>query len=268
VEVAVLLVLDVGNTTITVGAYGPGGLQGPWRLGTRRERSGDEYGLLLRGLLAGEGIPPEAVTGLAVSCVVPPVRPAVAEMSRRVFGLDPLFVEPGIRTGLPILTDQPQEVGADRIVNAVSALARHGGPAIVVDFGTATTFDALSSRGEYLGGAIAPGVGIAAEALFERAAKLPRVELTLPPQVIGRNTVASMQAGLMFGYAALVDGIVHRMAGELAPPDGQGVTVLATGGHASALAGACRTLQHVEPDLTLDGLRRLWERNCSGAARC
>ncbi len=263
-----LLVLDIGNTTITAGAFLGESLAGPWRVSTRRERSADEYGILLHGLLRAAGLDPAGVGAVIVSCVVPPVVATVTEMAQRYFGTEPLFVEPGVKTGIAILTENPQEVGADRIVNAVSAFARHGGPAIVVDFGTATTFDAVSARGEYLGGVIAPGIGIAAEALFTRAAKLPRVDIRRPRQVIGRNTVASIQSGLLLGYAALVDGIVRRMAAELAPPAGEGVVVLATGGHAATLAGECQTIQQVEPDLTLDGLRRIWERNVPGRPRC
>ena len=247
-----------------MGVYQGERLLGPWRIGTHRERTSDEYGLLLRGFLAAEQIEPAQIEGLAVSCVVPPVRAAISEMARRTFSTEPLFIDPGVRTGLPILTDNPQEVGADRIVNAVAAFARHGGPTVVVDFGTATTFDAISARGEYLGGVIAPGVGIAAEALFQHAAKLPRVEITRPRRVIGRNTVASIQSGLLFGYAGLVSGIVKRMLVELAPGAEDTVQVIATGGHAATIAGECPILKAIEPDLTLDGLRRIWERNRSG----
>jgi type III pantothenate kinase len=260
--------LDIGNTSITVGVFREERLSGPWRISTRRERTADEYGLHLRGLLQGADLRPEAVRHLVISCVVPPVVATLSEMALRTFGLEPLFVEPGIRTGMPILTENPQEVGADRIVNAVSAFARHGGPTIVVDFGTATTFDAISARGEYLGGVIAPGVGIAAEALFHRAARLPRVEIAKPRQVIGRSTVASIQSGLTYGYASLVDGIVERMAREMSPGEEEDVTVLATGGHAATMAGECRSFALVEPDLTLDGLKRIWERNQPGRTRC
>jgi type III pantothenate kinase len=263
-----LLVLDIGNTAISVGVFLGDRLHGPWRLSSRRERSADEYGILLRGLLQAAEIDPGAVSRIAVSCVVPPVVAAISEMAGRYFGAEPLFVGPGVRTGMPILTDNPHELGADRIVNAVAAFARHGGPTVVVDFGTATTFDAISARGEYVGGVIAPGVSVAAEALFQRAAKLPRVELRKPRQVIGRNTVASIQSGLVHGYAALVDGIVSRMAQELAPPEGKEVTVIATGGHAATMAAECRSFEKVEPDLTLDGLKRIWARNQPGRPRC
>lgn len=263
-----LLVLDIGNTTITAGVYQGDRLMGPWRLGTRHEQSSDEYGLILRGLLSAGGVTTDQVGGIAICCVVPQVRAAMDEMARRIFEVTPLFIEPGIKTGLPILTDNPQEVGADRIVTAVAAFARHGGPTIVVDFGTATTFDAISARGEYLGGVIAPGIGIGAEALFQRAAKLPRVELTRPRQVIGRNTVAAIQSGLIHGYAALVEGLVQRIGLELAPPAGEGVKVVATGGHGATLADTCPVLSTMEPDLTLAGLRLLWNRNRPEAMRC
>lgn len=246
-----------------MGVYQGDRLLGPWHMGTRHERTSDEYSLLLRGFLSTEQIDPARIEGVAVSCVVPPVRAAIAEMARQTFATEPLFIDPGVRTGLPILTDNPQEVGADRIVNAVAAFARHGGPTVVVDFGTATTFDAISARGEYLGGVIAPGVGIAAEALFQHAAKLPRVEITRPRRVIGRNTVSSIQSGLLFGYAGLVNGIVERMQIEMAPTRGDGVLVIATGGHAATIAGECPILEIIEPDLTLDGLRRIWDRNRS-----
>lgn len=263
-----LLVLDAGNTTVTAGVYDGDQLVGPWRFSSRRERTSDEYGLLLRGLLDGDHLQASDIEGVAVSCVVPPLRGAIAEMCRRVFARDPLFVEPGIRTGLPILTENPQEVGADRIVNAVAAFARHGGPTIVVDFGTATTFDAISARGEYVGGVIAPGIGIAAEALFHRAARLPRVDLVRPQQVIGRNTVASMQSGLIYGYASLVDGIARRMQVELAPAPATAATVVATGGFAGTIAAECPLIEHVEPDLTLEGLKSIWLRNKPSGTRC
>ncbi|MFQ5669865.1 MAG: type III pantothenate kinase [Acidobacteriota bacterium] len=262
-----LLALDIGNTSVAIGLFHGERLDPCWRISTSQERSADEYGVVLRGLLQTAGLQPDSVSDMAVCCVVPPAVDTIQEMARRHFAVEPFFVGPGVKTGLPILTDHPQEVGADRIVNAVSALARHGGPSIVVDFGTATTFDAISRRGEYLGGAIAPGVDIGAEALFRHAAKLPRVQIQKPDHVIGRNTVASIQSGLVHGYAALVDGIVQKMTVELAPPDGTGVTVLATGGLAPTIAGECTTLQTVEPDLTLDGLRRIWERN-RGTTRC
>ena len=262
-----LLALDIGNTNITIGLFREDRLLGTWRLSTARERSADEYGPLILGLLKTAGLDPAEVTDLVVASVVPPAVAPIREMARRYFAVEPLLVEPGVRTGIPILTDNPQEVGADRIANAASAFARHGGPTVVVDLGTAVTFDAISAKGEYLGGVIAPGLGIAAEALFARTARLPRVELRRPAQVIGRNTIASVQSGLIFGYAALIDGIVARLTTELAPPDGEGVKVIGTGGHSDAVAEETRSIQVVESDLTLDGLRRIWSRNHGGRAR-
>ena len=263
-----LLALDVGNTNVTLGLFrGEEPLIGTWRLRMDRERTADEYGSLIVGLLQAEEVTRRDVTDLVIACVVPPAATPLREMARRYFQVDPMFLEPGVRTGIAIVTDNPQEVGADRIANAVSVYARHGGPALVVDIGTATTFDAISEKGEYLGGVIAPGIAIAAEALFARTAKLPRVELRRPAQVIGRNTVASIQSGLVFGYAALIDGLVARIISELAPPAGDGVRVIGTGGHSEALAREIRSIQIVEPDLTLDGLRRIWARNRAGRAR-
>jgi type III pantothenate kinase len=262
-----LLVLDAGNTQVTIGVWRGEALSGPWRLATIHERTADEYGILVGGLLEHAGIAPRDLEGVALCCVVPPLLAPLTEMARGRLALEALVVEPGVRTGISIQTDHPLEVGADRIVNAVAAFGRHGGPALVVDFGTATTVDAVSARGEYLGGAIAPGVGIASEALFARASRLPRVEIRRPRQVIGRNTVAAIQSGLVHGYASLIDGLVRRMASELAPPDGSGVRVIATGGLAPAIAGECVTLERIEPDLTLDGLRRVWERNRTSRTR-
>lgn len=264
-----LLALDVGNTNITLGLFrGEEELIRTWRLSTDRERTADEYGSIIVGLLQTADLSHQDVAAMVVACVVPPAAAPLREMARRYFHTDPLFVEPGVRTGIAIVTDNPQEVGADRIANAVSAFGRHGGPAVVVDIGTATTFDAISAKGEYLGGAIAPGIGIASEALFSRTAKLPRVELRRPTHVIGRNTVASIQSGLVFGYAALIDGLVMRLTRELAPPDGEGVRVIGTGGHSDVLADEIRTIQFLEPDLTLDGLRRIWRRNHGKRSRC
>ena len=255
-----LLAIDVGNTNVTLGVWHGDRLSGPWRLSTHRDRTADEYAILVRGCLAPVGLDPGALEAAVLCCVVPPVLDAMTGMCRQ-FGHELLVVEPGVRTGMPILTEAPQDVGADRIVNAVAAHARHGGPILVVDLGTATTIDAVSARGEYVGGAIAPGVGVAAEALFSRAARLPRVEIRRPPHAIGRGTAAALQSGLVLGSAALIDGLVRRMARELSPPDGLGVRVVATGGLAEVITAACETVEHVEPDLTLDGLRRIWERN-------
>ena len=261
-----LLAIDVGNTNVTLGVWQGERLAGPWRLATHRERTADEYAILVRGCLSSAGLDPGVLDACVLCCVVPPVLDAILGMSRQ-FGLETLVVEPGVRTGLPILTEAPQDVGADRIVNAVAAHARHGGPILIVDLGTATTVDAVSARGEYLGGAIAPGVGVAAEALFNSAARLPRVEIRRPPQAIGRGTAAALQSGLVLGSAALIDGLVRRMASELSPPDGAGVQVIATGGLAGVITAACESVSRVEPDLTLDGLRRIWERNRAPRAR-
>ena len=255
-----LLAIDVGNTNVTLGVWVGDRLSGPWRLATHRDRTTDEYAILVRGCLAPAGLDPGALEASVLCCVVPQVLDTITGMCRQ-FGHETLVVEPGVRTGMPILTEAPQDVGADRIVNAVAAHARHGGPILIVDLGTATTIDAVSARGEYLGGAIAPGVGVAAEALFNSAARLPRVEIRRPAQAIGRGTATALQSGLVLGSAALIDGLVRRMASELSPPAGQGVRVVATGGLAGVITAACETVEHVEPDLTLDGLRRIWERN-------
>jgi type III pantothenate kinase len=252
-----LLVMDVGNTNTVLGVYDGDRLIHHWRLATLRDRTVDELGALVRQLFAMGALEPAAIEAAAIASVVPPVSPAAAGLCRTLFGREPLFVEPGVKTGIRILYENPQEVGADRIANAVAAYARHGGPVIVVDFGTATTFDAISARGEYLGGVIAPGVQISAEALFERAARLPRVEIRRPERVIGRNTVASMQSGLYFGYLGLIDGLVERLRAEL----GAGTRVVATGGLAPTFAGGRPRFDALEPDLTLEGLRLIHERN-------
>ncbi|MBE3588931.1 MAG: type III pantothenate kinase, partial [Thermoanaerobacteraceae bacterium] len=210
-----ILVFDVGNTNIVLGVYKGRELVEHWRVSTGPQRTADEFGMLLRNLFQYSGISFAEIDALVIASVVPPLMLALEQMSRKYFGLQPLVVGPGIKTGLAIKTDDPREVGADRIVNAVAGYELYGGPLIIVDFGTATTFDAISARGEYLGGAIAPGIGISTEALFARAAKLPRVELVRPPSVIGRNTVASMQAGIVFGFVGQVDEIVRRMKAEL-----------------------------------------------------
>ena len=252
-----LLALDVGNTNTVVGVFEGQTLLRHWRLSTRREGTRDEYAMLIKGLFDFAGLDFQRVSAVIISSVVPPLQGPLEEMVRQYFGVEPMVVGPGIKTGMPILYESPRDVGADRIVNAVAAFEAYGGPCIVVDFGTATTFDAISARGEYIGGAICPGIGISAEALFQHAAKLPRVDVTQPKAIIGRNTVGSMQAGLFYGYLSLVEGVVARMRAEL----GGRATVIATGGLAQLLLAESAAVDHVDPLLTLAGLRILFERN-------
>jgi len=252
-----LLALDVGNTNTTIGLFEGKQLRMHWRLSTRRDGTGDEYGMLISNLLHLAGLESSQVSALILASVVPPLQSSLEEMARRYFRIVPIVVDSRIKTGMPILYDSPHEVGADRIVNAVAAFEVYGGPAIVVDFGTATTFDAVSVKGEYLGGVIAPGIAIAAEALFERTAKLPRIDIAKPTSVVGKTTVASMQSGLFFGYLGLVEGIVTRMRGEM----GGDPTVIGTGGLAHLILAESPTIQHVDPLLTLTGLQIIYERN-------
>ncbi|HET6923044.1 MAG TPA: type III pantothenate kinase [Anaeromyxobacteraceae bacterium] len=252
-----LLAIDVGNTNTVLGVFEGAALRQNWRVETSHVRTSDEWGILTRQLFAAVSLDPAGVDAVAVSSVVPPLAQALEQMAQRYFGRKPLFVGPGVKTGMPILYDNPREVGADRVVNAVAAWQRWKCGLVVVDFGTATTFDAISPRGEYLGGAICPGIAISMEALFRHAARLPRVEFARPPQVVGRNTVHSMQSGLVYGYVGLVDGLCDRMREELGFP----AKVVATGGLAPLLAGVSRTISEVDEHLTLEGLRLVHELN-------
>lgn len=249
------LAIDVGNTNIVLGLYEGTKVVHHWRLQTLNGRTADEYGATVRALLAGAGDP--AIDGIAVASVVPPINRVLDTLCQRYIGHKPLFVGPGVRTGLPILYDKPQEVGADRVVNAVAAYHRTRTATIIVDFGTATTFDYVSAKGEYVGGAIAPGLEVSGRALFERAAKLSPVDMVMPKGVIGRNTVHAIQSGLLYGYVALVDGLIARIRRETQVRG----RVIATGGLATMLAPESEFIEEVDEFLTLDGLRLVYERN-------
>jgi type III pantothenate kinase len=252
-----LLTVDLGNTNTVLGVFEGSELRVHWRLTTRREQTADEYGVLVRNLFASSTLEPAQITGVALASVVPPLTPVLVELSRQYLGHEPLVVEPGVKTGMPILYEPPADVGADRILNGVAAFATFGGPVVVLDFGTATTFDVITKRGEYAGGVICPGIGISADALFQRAARLPRVDVRNPGPVIGRSTVTSMQSGLYYGYAAMCEGVIGRIREELGEP----VSVVATGGFAETLAVEIPSIEAVDPVLTLTGLRLIWERN-------
>ena len=259
-----LLAIDVGNSNIVMGVFDGTRLIQSWRLQTVRERTSDELGLLVDGLFAHSRIDREKIRGVILGSVVPPLTGTVRQMVERHFGVAAVIVEPGVNTGMPILYKNPAEVGADRIVNAVAAFEKYGKapagagrPMIVVDFGTATTLDAVSAKGEYLGGAICPGVQISADALFQRAARLPRIDVRKPASVVGQTTVGAMESGLFYGYVGMVEGLVRRMSDEL----GGHALCIATGGLADVIAPETSLIEHVDGDLTLDGLRIVWERN-------
>ena len=252
-----LLAIDIGNTSIAFGIFDGDKLHATWSVATDIHKTADEYAVLLFNLLPHEGLSLSDIDHVVICSVVPPLEPIFEQLSKRYFGNPPLVVGPGVKTGVRICTDNPREVGADRVVNAAAAHRLYRGPVIIIDFGTATTVDAVSKEGEYLGGAIAPGIGIAAEALFERAAKLPRIELVAPEHAIGKNTVASMQSGVMFGYAGLIESLVSRIRQEL----GGEARVIATGGLADAIARETGVVEEVNPHLTLIGLRIIHEMN-------